>query len=102
MTQQEVLRMKSLSVSLLAALGITTLLAACGPNMQEINQATVRAKAGADNAEAAANRAAQAAQSAQAAAQRAEQQAASAEDAARRARDAVARLEAAFRTSVLK
>jgi len=98
---QEGFRMKTLA-SLLGIAALATLISACGPDMQVINDANGRAEASATKAEAAANTADQSAAAADAAAKKAEEAASGAEDAVRRANDAVARLEAAFATSVTK
>ena len=72
--------MKTLA-SLLGILAMAAFLSACGPDMNQINQASEKAEADVTRSEAAAK---------------------SAEDSVRKANDAVARLEAAFSTSVTK
>jgi len=93
--------MKTLA-TLLGILTMTALVAACGPDMKAINEATGRADAAATRAEAAADSAAKAAALAEAAAKKAGQAASGAEKSVQRANDAASRLEAAFAASVTK
>lgn len=88
--------------SILGILALSGFMAACGPDMNLINQASQKAESAASRAGTAAQNAEASASQAQAAAQKADQGAASAQDSVRRANDAVARLEAAFSTSVTK
>jgi hypothetical protein len=98
---QEVFWMKTL-VGVLGILAVAGALAACGPDMKVIQEATNRAQAAASKAESDATAAEGAANQAEAAAKRASEAASGAEDSVRRANDAVSRLEAAFATSVTK
>lgn len=93
--------MKTLA-SALGILMMAGLLAACGPDMKVINDATSKAEGDVTRAESAAKSAEDASTQAEAAAKKAEDAAAGAEDAVRRANDAASRLEAAFATSVTK
>ncbi|HUO06192.1 MAG TPA: hypothetical protein VMU16_13425 [Candidatus Binataceae bacterium] len=89
-------------VSLLGVMAMAGMLAACGPDMKAISDASDRAEADATKAEASANSAEAAANQADAAAKQASDAAAGAQDAVRRANDAVSSLEAKFSTSVTK
>jgi len=93
--------MKTLVTSL-GILALAGLMAACGPDMNAINQATQRAESDAQRASAAATSAEAASAQAQDAAKKADEEAAGAQEAVSRANDAVARLEAAFSSSVTK
>ncbi|MGH7935062.1 MAG: hypothetical protein ACREQN_18120 [Candidatus Binataceae bacterium] len=94
--------MKKKLACLMGILAMVSFMAACGPDMNSINQSSQKAEADATRANAAATSAEQSSQQAQAAANQANQQVASAEDSVNRANDAVKRLEAAFSTSVMK
>jgi len=86
------------------ALGAMSMLfmAACGPNMQTINNATTTAESAAQRAQADAQSADQAATTATQAASQADAAAQGAQDSVTRANDAVAKMEAAFSSSVTK
>ncbi len=90
------------TVSVLGILSLAAFMAACGPDMKVINEATQKAQTDQTRAASAAQSAEQSAAAAQAAAQKAQGESEQAQDSVRRANDAVARLEAAFAGSVTK
>src|SRR5258708_15331707 len=88
------------TLKVLGVVAVTALVAACGPDMKTINNATDRAQADATKAEASANAAEASANQAAQPASQADAVATQPEDAVRRRNDGVARLEPALSTSV--